>query len=1767
MKLKLLTTLGSFGTGVDPKPYEEEIARLSQEVIDLTEQVDACRVEIASLTADVAAKQAEIESLEDEIAAKQARITELETTTTEQAEEIERLQGQYAEALEQISQLNGQIDSLNETINGLNLQLADVSKQLEEANDEIAAQQDTIEEQGKTIVNLTTDLAEKTTALSEAQAEVARLQADVQTLSTQVTDLQAQVQNLSAIITAKDLEIRQKDEYIAYLEEHQGGDGMYVEDGALKGKMFAPQTVTSVGSDVDASELTTANYMFYGSTSLTTVECDFSNLVNGDHMFRECTNLGTFNGDLSHLNHANAMFYGCTSLTEWDIDLPALDYGYYMFYGTDMRTFKADLSNVTNCQYMLGNCPSLQSVDIKFGRATSSAQPWGAMFSGTQGPVTANIESEVLESGRAMFQYNGYIQTFTGDLPAMTDGNQMFYNCRSLTSFSCDLSNLTNGNQMFYSCSFTSWDIPLPSLTNGNQMFMYCPNLTSFDSDLSSLTDGNYMFYNCSTLTTFSVALPSLISGNSMFQGSGMTSFETDLPEMRNGTRMFSDCSGLRSFSGDLSELTNGYDMFWGCNNLTSFTGHLPSLTNGSSMFYNCRLSQASVKRIALSINDLASQGSSGTLTLGMNNQSISEALFTALYSPIFTSKGWTLAASYGDPPGWWNPEQDEPVEWLPEEMTATTLQMLLDAGLEVVLSLSSAAQVLAWVDGKADGSAYGITNCFHATSQYFDAPQKLTIWKDEEWNIQVETQYRSSLDTKLVSVPLIDGRTDLGHIYNDNQWLTFTMNVDENGLSITRYTLEGITAQKQTAHDPAKFGDEYTIYLPNTVDGTGMYQNASLGDEKMFAPVLQNGMDMFNNSSITSFKGDLPSLTDGTRMFNDCVGLTSFSGDLSSLENGNQMFYHTGIEAFENDLPYLTNGDGMFNGCFNLTAFGGDLSSLTDGSYMFFDSSLTTFTSDLASLTEGMFMFYGCALSHASVKHIAETINDLAAQGTEGSITIGVNEQSLTEGYQEKFGEILYQKGWSVDWQRNPAPIEWNPDEEPPTFDIVEAMTFAPTPNAIVGEANKIMGDGTNPNNTGYAMYMYGRDIKAICASEHPTNVTSAEWDVIKDMYEDNAKYLVLTSSETVEPSTMYVSPLKVMEAAWKPDGVLAGESGYYQITYDIVVPYADCQSFYNWVSGTRWNAFWCPNGWGTGYQNGTLTEWHHTNSPQAGNYPSSASLNKCDGSIRHWTDSWTSNFGSSNIVGYDRRLTWDREPQLGVTGPNGAKWTINYKMQTFTVVWPEPTPTGWFNTALPLKYSNGHEMPLEHVREWVDTHPSDHVGWMMSDGTIVTIYPYGAELIMYVKDNDDNYWEEYITMIDVDDVVGTMTFHVADGSQMVFDAVGQYYDLYAIEPERIPTLPPIEADVEDPSGYTINLPDTVDGTNMFADSTSLGNEKVFAPVLENGTSMFRESSITSFEGDLPALTGGGNMFKYCNGLTSFEGDMPSLTNGNTMFRGCTSLTSFNGDLSELTTAQFMFFDCSNLTSWDVDLPKLTEGSWTFQNCSNLTSWRGDLHKLTAGTNMFNGCGNLTSFDCDLSALGGGGGMFSGCKLDLASVNRIANSLPRHTFGVHDITIGVDSTQVTEEQQDAANAKMTSKGWAVEWERNGASDTIDVSINGWQDETRGVPSMPIDFDNWMMELGMNPEATLNLQSFNGDVGLSIKFLMGSTYTMTYYDMDTRETLAEMNVNKTNDSGPGNPRIWTFTDVQSDCSLTFTLYRGGAQPNVIAGTMPSGSGI
>ena len=308
-------------------------------------------------------------------------------------------------------------------------------------------------------------------------------------------------------------------------------------------------------------KLTNGSYLCYGK-NITSWDIPSPTLTNGSHMFEKSITLTSFKGELPALTNGRLMFHSCTALQNFNSELPALTEGVSMF----------------------ANCANLKKWNVDLPMLKDA----GSSYNG------------------GMFQYDGKLEEWVGDLHALEIGDYMFYGCGSLSRFSTSaLPSLKYATMMFHSCQFPSWNIDLPALIKGVEMFKGNRKLTSWNIDLPSMTDGG---------------------------------------------AMFTWCTSLARFRGDISALSinyySGQGMFDHCTSLTSFSSALPALTDGRYMFNLCKLDLASVKNIADTINDLAAQSKTGRITIGMATELNGDTeLRTALAT--IRNKGWTVTEQY----------------------------------------------------------------------------------------------------------------------------------------------------------------------------------------------------------------------------------------------------------------------------------------------------------------------------------------------------------------------------------------------------------------------------------------------------------------------------------------------------------------------------------------------------------------------------------------------------------------------------------------------------------------------------------------------------------------------------------------------------------------------------------------------------------------------------------------------------------------------------------------------------------------------------------------------------------------------------------------------------------------------------------------------------------------------------------------------------------------------------------------------------------------
>lgn len=245
-----------------------------------------------------------------------------------------------------------------------------------------------------------------------------------------------------------------------------------------------------------------------------------------------------------------------------------------------------------------------------------------------------------------------------------------------------------------------------------------------------------------------------------------------------------------------------------------------------------------------------------------------------------------------------------------------------------------------------------------------------------------------------------------------------------------------------------------------------------------------------------------------------------------------------------------------------------------------------------------------------------------------------------------------------------------------------------------------------------------------------------------------------------------------------------------------------------------------------------------------------------------------------------------------------------------------------------------------------------------------------------------------------------------------------------------------------------------------MFENCTNLTSFRSNCPMLQDANQMFYGcSSLVSFSGSYPDLRDGTFMFAFCYALSDLTMSFPKLVGGNhmfnhvgvvhltkslsvpkvedgtSMFNGCTLLETVDFDAPSLTNAFFMFYNCPKLVSATGSYESLTSAVEMFMYCPLLESVELETPVLQNGNGMYYQCYALSHVVMDYSALTSGVIMFTGCKLDKESLQLIVSDIK--TVNAGEITIGIDSSKITQEEQNTANTALVNKGWTVYWERN----------------------------------------------------------------------------------------------------------------------------------
>ena len=203
-------------------------------------------------------------------------------------------------------------------------------------------------------------------------------------------------------------------------------------------RLYSGDTKLVYAPNIDTSNVTDMNGMFYGCTRLTSVPLfDTSKVTSIGNMFYGCSSITSVPlFDTSKVTSIGSMFEGCSSLTS----VPLFDTSKVTsmiqtfvncFSLTSVPEFNT--SNVTGMTNMFNGCESLTSVPLF---DTSNVKEMSFMFDGCYSLTSVpEFNTSKVNNMNYMFRYcSGLTSVPLFDTSNVTDFNNMFGSCDSLTT-------------------------------------------------------------------------------------------------------------------------------------------------------------------------------------------------------------------------------------------------------------------------------------------------------------------------------------------------------------------------------------------------------------------------------------------------------------------------------------------------------------------------------------------------------------------------------------------------------------------------------------------------------------------------------------------------------------------------------------------------------------------------------------------------------------------------------------------------------------------------------------------------------------------------------------------------------------------------------------------------------------------------------------------------------------------------------------------------------------------------------------------------------------------------------------------------------------------------------------------------------------------------------------------------------------------------------------------------------------------------------------
>ena len=384
--------------------------------------------------------------------------------------------------------------------------------------------------------------------------------------------------------------------------------------------------------NLNTEEVTNMGYMFYGCSSLTSLNVsnfDTQNVTDMSYMFSACSGLKSLNVsnfDTQNVKNMSNMFYSCRSLTSLDVskfNTQKVEYMHAMFSWCEglhsLNLSKFDTQNVKDMSNMFYSCEGLTSLDVsKFN--TQKVENMHAMFSWCEGLHSLDLskfDTQNVKNMSRMFWSSSALKTiYVSDkfvTTKVSNGSEMFKDCTSLKgAIDYDASKIdpayANCGTGYFTpgCAYAEFDEGTGTLTfkcglskpegaydlneGANtpawikkdwSMNDHIKNVV-FDASFANArpTSCNMWFIYCNNLTKIegieNLNTVNVTSMSNMFSGcSALTSLDLSKFDTQNVTDMrfmFSDCSSLTSLdlsNFDTQSVKKMNYMFSGCSKLT----------------------------------------------------------------------------------------------------------------------------------------------------------------------------------------------------------------------------------------------------------------------------------------------------------------------------------------------------------------------------------------------------------------------------------------------------------------------------------------------------------------------------------------------------------------------------------------------------------------------------------------------------------------------------------------------------------------------------------------------------------------------------------------------------------------------------------------------------------------------------------------------------------------------------------------------------------------------------------------------------------------------------------------------------------------------------------------------------------------------------------------------------------------------------------------------------------------------------------------------